>query len=617
MIIDIKKDTKKDKKTLKQVVEFSTARYNRKDEVSAIELKNLRIDFGETLAVDNVSFKIKQGEMVTLLGPSGCGKTTTLNAIAGLIQPTAGRIKFQGVDVTKTSPQKRKLGLVFQNYALYPHMSVYKNIAFPLQNDSTWKFKSKRKNTNFQNEVDQIIFKTNGASKGELEALSEALYKYYRTYDETKFFLNRTKSKLYSNANDAKASLNLIPIKERSEISILSNATLELIEEMKINEKSISNTIKSEAKRLGSKENRIVIGLKQTLVELKIKNKESKKKLEEDYKIKVSDIKLKFKNELSLAKEVYTRAKADEKESEWNEKLAEAKSNISTLPRMAKNEYATLRKELVEKYTDDKAKLSQKDLVNVNEISNKIVSIRELIHREVMDVAKRVDIVKNLQKKPTKLSGGQQQRVAIARAIVKKPKVLLMDEPLSNLDAKLRLSTREWIRGVQQELGITTVFVTHDQEEAMSISDTVIIMSDGEVQQIGSPMELYKKPANAFVAKFLGVPEMKMFKGKVAANGDIKIEGKKVAKISDKSKNVLVGVRSNQFIESKTGFLKGTIASVEYLGREVLGHFEFDKYGKVDIVLTNKENYEVGEVVKFNLKNDLHVFDGKTEKRVS
>ena len=617
MIIDIKKDTKKDKKTLKQVVEFSTARYNRKDEVSAIELKNLRIDFGETLAVDNVSFKIKQGEMVTLLGPSGCGKTTTLNAIAGLIQPTAGRIKFQGVDVTKTSPQKRKLGLVFQNYALYPHMSVYKNIAFPLQNDSTWKFKSKRKNTNFQNEVDQIIFKTNGASKGELEALSEALYKYYRTYDETKFFLNRTKSKLYSNANDAKASLNLIPIKERSEISILSNATLELIEEMKINEKSISNTIKSEAKRLGSKENRIVIGLKQTLVELKIKNKESKKKLEEDYKIKVSDIKLKFKNELSLAKEVYTRAKADEKESEWNEKLAEAKSNISTLPRMAKNEYATLRKELVEKYTDDKAKLSQKDLVNVNEISNKIVSIRELIHREVMDVAKRVDIVKNLQKKPTKLSGGQQQRVAIARAIVKKPKVLLMDEPLSNLDAKLRLSTREWIRGVQQELGITTVFVTHDQEEAMSISDTVIIMSDGEVQQIGSPMELYKKPANAFVAKFLGVPEMKMFKGKVAANGDIKIEGKKVAKISDKSKNVLVGVRSNQFIESKTGFLKGTIASVEYLGREILGHFEFDKYGKVDIVLTNKENYEVGEVVKFNLKNDLHVFDGKTEKRVS
>ncbi|MCK5945924.1 MAG: ABC transporter ATP-binding protein, partial [Mycoplasmataceae bacterium] len=117
MIIDIKKDTKKDKKTLKQVVEFSTARYNRKDEVSAIELKNLRIDFGETLAVDNVSFKIKQGEMVTLLGPSGCGKTTTLNAITGLIQPTAGRIKFQGVDVTKTSPQKRKLGLVFQNYA--------------------------------------------------------------------------------------------------------------------------------------------------------------------------------------------------------------------------------------------------------------------------------------------------------------------------------------------------------------------------------------------------------------------------------------------------------------------------------------------------------------------
>ena len=603
--------------TLKQVVEFSKARYGRKDDVSAIELKNLRIDFGETLAVDNISFKIKQGEMVTLLGPSGCGKTTTLNAIAGLIQPTAGRIKFQGVDFTKTSPQKRKLGLVFQNYALYPHMSVYKNIAFPLQNDSTWKFKSKRKNTNFQNEIDQIVFKTNGASKSELEALSEALYKYYRTYDETKFFLNRTKSKLYSKASDAKSGLNLIPIKEKAEISKLSKNTLSLVENMKIEEKTAANIIKTEIKRLGSKENRIIVDLKQNLIDTKLKNKETKTKLQKEYKEKVIVIKLQFKNELARAKETYAKAKSEEKESEWNEKLTEAKRNIATLPKLTKVEYLELRKVLLEKYTDDKTKLSQKDLVEVNKLSNKIVSIRELIHREVMDVAKRVDIVKNLQKKPTKLSGGQQQRVAIARAIVKKPKVLLMDEPLSNLDAKLRLSTREWIRGVQQELGITTVFVTHDQEEAMSISDTIIIMSDGEVQQIGPPIELYKKPANTFVAKFLGVPEMKIFEGKTAANGDVKIQGKTVAKISSKVKNVLVGVRSNQFIEAKAGFLKGTVSSIEYLGREILGHFEFEKFGKADIVLTAKEHYEIGEVVKFNLKNHLHIFDAKTEKRVS
>nr|WP_318024384.1 ABC transporter ATP-binding protein [Mycoplasmopsis bovis] len=112
------------------------------EEIPAIELKNVIIDFGETLAVDNVSFKIPNGKLVTLLGPSGSGKTTTLNAISGLLRITSGNVYFNGKDVTNLSPQQRKLGFVFQNYALYPHMSVFDNIAFPLKNDIKWQNKA-------------------------------------------------------------------------------------------------------------------------------------------------------------------------------------------------------------------------------------------------------------------------------------------------------------------------------------------------------------------------------------------------------------------------------------------------------------------------------------------
>ncbi|SYV93779.1 maltodextrin ABC transporter ATP-binding protein, partial [Mycoplasmoides gallisepticum] len=109
-----------------------------KNETPAIIINNLVVDFGETLALDNVSFEVKKGKLVTFLGPSGCGKTTTLNAIAGLLTPTSGQILFSGYDVTDKSPKDRKLGLVFQNYALYPHLTVYENIAFPLYNDEAW-----------------------------------------------------------------------------------------------------------------------------------------------------------------------------------------------------------------------------------------------------------------------------------------------------------------------------------------------------------------------------------------------------------------------------------------------------------------------------------------------
>ncbi|WP_373438630.1 ABC transporter ATP-binding protein, partial [Metamycoplasma equirhinis] len=176
-----------------------------------------------------------------------------------------------------------------------------------------------------------------------------------------------------------------------------------------------------------------------------------------------------------------------------------------------------------------------------------------------------VEITKNLAKRPTQLSGGQQQRVAIARAIVKKPKILLLDEPLSNLDAKLRISTRKWIRSIQQELGITTVFVTHDQEEAMSISDKIVCMSTAQVQQIGSPMELYLKPKNEFVARFLGMPEMTIFEAKIE-DENITYDGKPLIKkpADYKKQKIDIGFRGESLIEAKDGVFEGEIRIVEY-----------------------------------------------------
>mgnify|MGYP001046466874 CR=1 FL=1 len=243
----------------------------------------------DVIAVNDFTFKIPDGRLIGLLGPSGCGKSTTLNLISGLIKPTGGRIFFGTDDVTDLPPEHRGIGLVFQNYALYPHLTVRQNITFPLEN-------------------------------------------------------------------------------------------------------------------------------------------------------------LKGRDKLTKAQ---MREKAEE--------------------------------------------------------AAKLVQIEELMDR-----------------KPGELSGGQQQRVAIARALVKRPRVLLLDEPLSNLDARLRLQTREEIRRIQRETGITTIFVTHDQEEAMSISDMIVVMKDGVVQQIGKPQEVYDDPSNLFVAKFLGTPPINVFDGSVR-NGKLYI----------------------------------------------------------------------------------------------
>ena len=341
----------------------------------------------EVVAVNNFNFEIPDGKLIGLLGPSGCGKSTTLYMISGLQKPTGGKIFFGDDDVTELSTENRGIGLVFQNYALYPHLTVKQNILFPLQN---------------------------------------------------------------------------------------------------------------------------------------LKGKD---------------------------------------------------------------------------------KMTKEDMLERAYYAAKLVQIENLMDR-----------------KPSELSGGQQQRVAIARALVKMPKVLLLDEPLSNLDARLRLQTREEIRRIQKETGITTVFVTHDQEEAMSISDMIVVMKLGVVQQIGKPQEVYDSPANLFVAKFLGTPPINVFDGvvkgeKLYIGQEAVMDVKGVA-----DQDVVVGIRPEGFIPSETGAFTCKPTNVEVMGRDmsVVSTHENSLNPLVRSIINADEKIDIsaGEI-RYDLKpHKTFIFNKTNEERI-
>lgn len=342
---------------------------------------------GEVVAVKDFNFEIPDGTLVGLLGPSGCGKSTTLNLICGLQKPTCGKILFGEDDVTNLPPENRGVGLVFQNYALYPHLTVQENIRFPLEN-------------------------------------------------------------------------------------------------------------------------------------LKGPDKLSKEQMKE----------------------------------------------------------------------------------------------------RVLEAAKLVQIEELMERKPNELSGGQQQRVAIARALVKMPRVLLLDEPLSNLDARLRLQTREEIKRIQKETKITTIFVTHDQDEAMSISDRIVVMKEGVVQQIGKPQEVYDDPVNLFVAKFLGTPPINVFDGEIRKNR-LYIGSESVLEVKNvPDQPVHVGIRPEGFSLQENGPLHCRLNRLEVMGRDVsvVSTHANSQSPVIRAIIESESQLDAdAETVGFAVKpRKLFLFHKETEERI-
>ena len=465
-----------------------------------VRLEHLTKEFigkknARTVAVNDMSFVIPDGKLVGLLGPSGCGKSTTLYMIAGLHKPTGGQIFFGDEDVTNIPPENRGIGLVFQNYALYPHFSVRQNIEFPLDN------------VKFSTPIDDKI-----------AALKEA-------QRNLKKAMNGPDMKVYG------------PAKARYD------QACDALECAKL-----------------------------TLKELKTSNPEKYKEINQ------AEYLAPKREEIATAKLALKEAKASRDESLVAPAQQEVEKAQAELDKTIQ-----LMNEMKEKDPEKYADLMKKKMTRAE---------KDAIAEKM---AKLVDILPYLERKPKELSGGQQQRVAIARALAKTPRVLLLDEPLSNLDARLRLQTREEIRRIQQETGITTIFVTHDQEEAMSISDVIVVMNFGVVQQIDEPQKVYDEPINLFVAKFLGNPAINTFEGEIK-DGTLYISGHEFdtnpAYKKGRNRKVVIGIRPESFAYNDSGKVPVEISSIIRIGRDVsvVGKVEGQLESSLKIIIPS-ENY--------------------------
>ena len=256
---------------------------------------------------------------------------------------------------------------------------------------------------------------------------------------------------------------------------------------------------------------------------------------------------------------------------------------------------------------------------------------KDVIDRKVREAAEILDITEYLDRKPKALSGGQRQRVAIGRAIVRDPSVFLMDEPLSNLDAKLRNQMRAEIIKLRQRIDTTFVYVTHDQTEAMTLGDRIVIMRDGFIQQIGTPQEVFDHPANLFVAGFIGTPQMNLFDARLTKNGDkyaVEVGGISVELSEDKqtrlnAKNVApqevtLGVRPDHMMLCESG-IKGTVDVSELMGPSIHLHVTAEGKDVIVIVPANGDTarFPMGSGVNLTFGGNVaHVFSRETEKNL-
>ena len=243
---------------------------------------------------------------------------------------------------------------------------------------------------------------------------------------------------------------------------------------------------------------------------------------------------------------------------------------------------------------------------------------KQTIEQKVNDAAKLLQISEYLKRKPSMLSGGQRQRVAMGRAIVRNPKIFLFDEPLSNLDAKLRIQMRLEIKKLQQKVGVTSIFVTHDQVEAMTLADRLAVINDGVIEQLGTPIEIYNDPKSLFVAGFIGSPQMNFVDGELK-NNTLSADGFEIKDVkSDFNGIVTLGIRPEHLLPSDTGLINLKVDLVEQLGSDNLVYGELKDKKDFCYRCPGNQTIEKGSSLKLNIENNnYYIFDKSSGKRVN